>query len=47
MGEACGMHRERGNAHRFDVEKYGGESATGRNLQRWEDNTYIDFENIW
>jgi hypothetical protein len=46
MDQACGMNRERGNAHMFYVEKYGG-SATGKTLQRWEDNIDIDVEYIW
>jgi hypothetical protein len=46
MGEAYGMHRERGNAHRFYVEKLGEESPTGKIFQRWEDNVDIDVENI-
>jgi len=41
------MHRERGNAHRFYVEKYGEESATGRTWQMWEVNINIELEDIW
>ena len=43
------MHRERGNTRMFYEEKHGGESPTGRTLQRWEDddnNNNINNNNI-